>query len=134
MADLKFEPRHNCCAFLDESIPESLPFLQLFQFLRRSRIAFAISATPSIYLNHLTPFSNSATFDCEVVPPVIRATVGNQQVLISEDTIRDVLQFGDSPEDRTIFPIMLVRGCFTRMGYAGDFADSQLRKAKLSHN
>ena len=73
-------------------------------------------------------------YRCDINPPVIIATVADREIRITEQLVRDILHFGDEVNDRTDFPSELIVGCFTRMGYIGEFNDSQLRKTNLSPN
>ncbi|HEY5235956.1 MAG TPA: hypothetical protein VIJ14_07250 [Rhabdochlamydiaceae bacterium] len=129
--DLKNEPRHNTVAFLDANLVEAQTYIDMIQFLRRSRIYFAITADPPIYSNLIEDFWSSAQFHCETDPPCIRATVEGTVVEITEQIVRDVLRFGDVGEERTEFPMFLIRGCFLRMGYNGDINAAMMKKTHL---
>ncbi|HEY5235279.1 MAG TPA: hypothetical protein VIJ14_03800, partial [Rhabdochlamydiaceae bacterium] len=50
---------------------------------------------------------------------------------ITEQIVRDVLRFGDVGEERTEFPMFLIRGCFLRMGYNGDINAAMMKKTHL---
>ena len=94
--DLKHEPRHNTVAFLDGNLVEAQPYQNMIQFLRRSRIYFAITADLPIYFNLVQPFWMSARFHCETEPLSIRATVEGTKIVITEEVVRQVLRFGDN--------------------------------------
>ena len=129
---LKFELRHNICALLDVNIPEAQPYVKLLNFLRQSRISHAITTNFAISYNNIAQFWSTVVYHCDKDPPTILATVAGNEIRITEASIRMVLQFGDNAEDRTEFPLTLINGCFQRMGYIGNFNDSQLRKTNLS--
>ena len=107
-------------------------YQQMLHFLWRSRMFYAITATSAISYNNIAQFWSTAEHHCEIEPPAILATVAGYQIRITEDSIRTVLRFGDRAEYRTEFPLSLINGCFHRMGYVGNFNDSQLRKTNLS--
>ncbi|KAI3744851.1 hypothetical protein L1987_57947 [Smallanthus sonchifolius] len=98
----------------------ALQYREIVDFLNRSRISYAISANPTISRPYLEQFWETAEHDCTVSPNVIRATVDGRAIVISEDTIRRVLQFGDLATDPTSYPDYYVDGCWRhRMGYVG---------------
>ncbi|KAI3815605.1 hypothetical protein L1987_15279 [Smallanthus sonchifolius] len=67
----------------------------------------------------------------DVEPHVLRATVNNTKIAISEDTIRAALTLGGAAEDPISYPNPLIIGCFQRMGYRGCPNDTQSRKGGL---
>lgn len=115
---------------MDANIPEAHDFIDIIQFLRQSRIYYTISAEMPIYFPLINQFWMTAAY--QSTPPRISATVENHQITITEESILEVLQFGDALEDPTLYHLYLLRGCFQRMGYRGSFDDTQLRKTNLS--
>ncbi|KAI3807552.1 hypothetical protein L1987_23482 [Smallanthus sonchifolius] len=67
--------------------------------------------------------------DIDVEPHVLRATVNNTEIAISEETIRAALDLGGNADDPISYPSTLIMGCFQRMGYHGKQNDTQARKA-----
>ncbi|KAI3810791.1 hypothetical protein L1987_20413 [Smallanthus sonchifolius] len=80
--DLLFFKRHNVCVVLNTTDPKNADFIHVLDFLSNSNISFAIS--------HNLPVLDNVEH--------IRATVHNQEVLLSEATIREVLHFNDNHE------------------------------------
>ena len=132
--ELKFEARHNTTALLDPNLPEARPFETMINFLRRSRIYHAVTATCPISYDLIEQFWTTADYRLDLEVPTIVATVATREIQITEELVRQVLRFGDNVQDRVDFPYPLIVGCFERMGYAGAFNDSQLRKTNLSPN
>lgn len=110
---LKFEASHNTCALQDDTLPEAALYLEMIQFLRRSRIHYAITADTPIYHPLTDQFWNTAF---HATPPSIRAIVAGHQIVITEDSIRDVLQFGDVAEDRVEFHLFFYQRLFWKNG------------------
>ncbi|KAL8223075.1 hypothetical protein R6Q57_020474 [Mikania cordata] len=114
MAAYKSVTKHNICAHLDLSTPNTQHYTEIITFLRRSRIFTAISTIHVPYISHLQDFWASADIDCRVEPPVIRGKVLGHDVVISVEHIRRVCGFQDSHDQPTLLDRYLVRGCFMR--------------------
>ena len=130
--ELKFEARHNTIALLDTNLPEARPYVSMINFLRRSRIFHAITATCPISYVLVEQFWKTAEYRLDLEAPTISATVADREIHVTEELVRQTLRFDDSIQDRTDFPYPLIVGCFQRMGYIGAFNDSQLQKINLS--
>lgn len=102
----------------------------MIHFLRRSRIHHAITVSTMVYMNHVTDFWDNAEVNTELDHTRMISTVLGRQIIVTEETIRNVLQFGADGDARMVFPMQLIAGCFQRMGYPGVPPD-QYRKAKL---
>uniref|UniRef100_A0A251T961 Uncharacterized protein n=1 Tax=Helianthus annuus TaxID=4232 RepID=A0A251T961_HELAN len=100
----------------------------------RIRIKKALTDQHKAYRSHIEHFWQNAKFIAD--PPSIQSfvKVGNEdvEVVITEDLIRRVLDFGDRPEDPTGYPARMVKGCFYRMGYTGHVNETNFSK-KLKH-
>ena len=127
-----WDAKHNICAFLDLNSTYSVNFIEMITFLRRSRIFTAITMRTTPYQSIIQSFWDNAEVDCDVDPPVIRSKVKGRPAVISEDDIRNLLQFGDQPNQPFMLDDRLVRGCFQRMRYQGDINQKQYIRAKLS--
>ncbi|KAJ0733465.1 hypothetical protein HanPI659440_Chr11g0408571 [Helianthus annuus] len=110
------------------------PFKPILDFMNRIRIKKALTDQHKAYRSHIERFWQNAKFIAD--PPSIQSfvKVGNEdvEVVITEDLIRRVLDFGDRPEDPTGYPARMVKGCFYRMGYTGHVNETNFSKANLS--
>ncbi|KAI3815830.1 hypothetical protein L1987_15513 [Smallanthus sonchifolius] len=97
----------------------------------RSRLHVALFADPYISLVYIQQFWDTVHQDTDVEPHVLRATVSNTEIAISEETIRVALDLGGNAEDPISYPGTLIMGCFQRMGYRGRQNDTQARKGGL---
>ncbi|KAI3802307.1 hypothetical protein L1987_30437 [Smallanthus sonchifolius] len=127
----RVEYKHNQVALLDPNISEAVKFQGIIGFLNRSRLHVALSADPYISLVYIQQFWDTVHQDTDVEPHVLRATVNNTKIAISEETIRAALDLGGNAEDPLSYPGTLILGCFQRMGYRGKQNDTQARKGGL---
>ncbi|KAI3815377.1 hypothetical protein L1987_15043 [Smallanthus sonchifolius] len=125
----RVEYKHNQVALLDPNLPEAVHYQGIINFLNRSRLHVALSADPYISLVYIQQFWDTVHQDIDVDPHVLRATVNNIEIAISEDSIRAALDLGGNAEDPISYPNTLIMGCFQRMGYRGRQNDTQARKA-----
>ncbi|KAI3802607.1 hypothetical protein L1987_30746 [Smallanthus sonchifolius] len=115
--DLVFVKRHNVCAFLNGNDPKAAEFIPVLNFLANSNISFAISHNLPVFEATIRQFWETAEIITVDNVQHIRATVHGQEVLFSEDTVREVLQLNDNLEAPFDFPIFYVKECFRRMGH-----------------
>ncbi|KAI3821565.1 hypothetical protein L1987_09133 [Smallanthus sonchifolius] len=128
---LHVEYKHNQVALLDPNMPEAVHFQGIINFLNRSRLHVALSADPYISLVYIQQFWDTVHQDTDVEPHVLRATVNNTEIAISEETIRAALDLGGNADDPISYPSTLIMGCFQRMEYRGKQNDTQTRKGGL---
>ncbi|KAI3821473.1 hypothetical protein L1987_09041 [Smallanthus sonchifolius] len=112
-------------------MPEAVHFQGIINFLNRSRLHVALSADPYNSLVYIQQSWDTVHQDIDVEPHVLRATVNNTEIAISEETIRAALDLGGNAEDPISYPNTLIMGCFQRMGYRGRQNDTQARKGGL---
>ncbi|KAI3808054.1 hypothetical protein L1987_23995 [Smallanthus sonchifolius] len=93
MVYLKYDARHNVCAYLD------VTDARIFGFKN---------------------------------PASICATILNQEVRVTEDTIREVLNNGDERRHKINANMDDIIACFNRMGYVGNFKKDLVIKTMLS--
>ncbi|KAK1414839.1 hypothetical protein QVD17_30600 [Tagetes erecta] len=134
MENLKFEPKHNLVACLDESIPETDGYRDMIKFIKRTKYVYAICAKPVIYARLIKSFWRTA----EVVRDengvsVVRGHITRDWVLtVSEEAIREALRI-DEDEVGTIDELTMdeCKTCFVNMGHPHVFPKSQFYRAKL---
>ncbi|KAI3805610.1 hypothetical protein L1987_28141 [Smallanthus sonchifolius] len=129
--DLVFMKRHNVCAFLNSNDPKAAEFIPVLNFLANSNISFAISHNMPVFEATIRQFWETAEIITVDNVQHIRATVHGQEVLFSEETVREVLQLNDNPEAPFDFPIFYVKECFRRMGHPDEFKSGQIIKNSL---
>ncbi|KAL8225974.1 hypothetical protein R6Q57_018531 [Mikania cordata] len=131
MANLAFGDKHNICAYLDHTTKNGKDFRPMIEFLRRSRIYYAISNNCQIYRSLIQSFWESArliTFDDIFV---IEASVLGQVIRISEANVRRVLRFRGESEGMNLIPERCIKGYFLRIKYFGVYSEYSIKKGKL---
>ncbi|KAK1414849.1 hypothetical protein QVD17_30610 [Tagetes erecta] len=134
MENLKFEPKHNLVACLDESIPETEGYRDMIKFIKRTKYVYAICAKPVIYARLIKSFWRTA----EVVRDengvaVVRGNITRDWVLtVSEEAIRHALRI-DEDEVGMMDELTMdeCKSCFVNMGHPPIFPKSQFYRAKL---
>ncbi|XP_071719512.1 uncharacterized protein [Rutidosis leptorrhynchoides] len=123
----------NVLACVDDIGTESQRggFGPIIAFLKRSRIFKAITAECTPYYSHQRTFWEVARVVIENNRPVILSAVNNTIVQISAQTIREDLGFRDDDKMPTSLPVLKVRRCLKRCGYAGDITKA-VKRTKFS--
>ncbi|KAK1411591.1 hypothetical protein QVD17_38145 [Tagetes erecta] len=134
MENLKFEPKHNLVACLDESIPETKGYRDMIKFIKRTKYVYAMCAKPVIYARLIKSFWRTA----EVIRnddgvAVVRGNITRVLVLtVSEEAIRTALRIDDDEiganDELTIAEC---QACFVNMGHPPAFPKSQFYRARL---
>ncbi|KAK1431935.1 hypothetical protein QVD17_08745 [Tagetes erecta] len=134
MNDLKFEPKHNLVACLDESIPEAEGYIDMIRFLRRTKYVYAMCAKPIVYARRIKSFWRTAevlTDDAGV--SVVRGNITRQlQLTVSEESIRTALRIDDD-EIGALDELTTAecQTCFINMGHPPIFPKQQFVRARL---
>ncbi|MFS8018718.1 hypothetical protein Hanom_Chr15g01395311 [Helianthus anomalus] len=95
MANLDFSELHNVCAYLDRS-PTTSQFHDVFTFLERSSISFAIQERPPVFYQHVRSFWDSAELHDGDNVQGISATVSGHEIVITQAMVRDSLRLNDA--------------------------------------
>ncbi|KAI3784450.1 hypothetical protein L1987_43549 [Smallanthus sonchifolius] len=82
-----FAPYHNLTAY-----QKSEGFDDMIDFLCRSKIYFALTVNPTIYIPHMEDFWNTAVYSTEQGIPQIQATIEGKDIIITEATLRKHLK------------------------------------------
>ncbi|KAK1424574.1 hypothetical protein QVD17_19907 [Tagetes erecta] len=134
MENLKFEPKHNLVACLDESLPETEGYRDMIQFIKRTKYVYAICAKPVIYARLIKSFWRSA----EVVRNenggvMVRGHITRDWVLdVTEEAIRQALRIDE--DEVGMMDELTMEECktgFVNMGHPPVFPKSQFYRAKL---
>ncbi|KAI3819601.1 hypothetical protein L1987_13442 [Smallanthus sonchifolius] len=104
----RVEYKHNQVALLDPNMQEAVHFQGIINFLNRSRLHVALSANPYISLVYIQQFWDTVHQDTDVELHVLRATVNNTEIAISEETIRAALDLGGNADDPISYPSTLI--------------------------
>ncbi|KAK1414754.1 hypothetical protein QVD17_30508 [Tagetes erecta] len=134
MENLKFEPKHNLVACLDESLPETEGYRDMIKFIKRTKYVYAICAKPVIYARLIKSFWRTA----EVVrnengDAMVRGHITRDWVLnVTEDAIRQALRIDE--DEVGMLDELTMEECksgFVNMGHPPIFSKSQFYRAKL---
>ncbi|KAJ0540567.1 hypothetical protein HanRHA438_Chr09g0374301 [Helianthus annuus] len=122
------EPRHNMAAYLQPEGKISSEFKGIMEYLHRARINYAITTQHTAYQSQIKEFWNSAVVETVDNQEVVRGSVAEKPVVITENTIRARLQFGDQPEDSTSIDLQCQRGLLMRLRYSDNVLANQINK------
>ncbi|KAK1427854.1 hypothetical protein QVD17_16552 [Tagetes erecta] len=134
MESLKFEPKHNLVACLDESLPETEGYRDMIKFIKRTKYVYAICAKPVIYARLIKSFWRTA----EVVrnengDVMVRGHITRDWVLnVTEEAIRQALRIDE--DEVGMMDELTMEECksgFVNMGHPPIFPKSQFYRAKL---
>src|ERR1044071_3017302 len=113
---LPFENAHNCCAYLGD-IKKHTDFIEIIEFLKRSRVIDAIATPAIIYQDMIQEFWNEAKMDFWECESSLVSKIQRQLVIVSEKDIREALNLQDEKTDPRELSFMEQRKCFLRMKY-----------------
>ncbi|KAK1431858.1 hypothetical protein QVD17_08602 [Tagetes erecta] len=134
METLKFEPKHNLVACLDESLPETEGYRDMIKFIKRTKYVYAICAKPVIYARLIKSFWRTA----EVVrnengDTIVRGHITRDWILnVTEEAIRQALRIDE--DEVGMMDELTMEECksgFVNMGHPPIFPKSQFYRAKL---
>ncbi|KAK1431981.1 hypothetical protein QVD17_08822 [Tagetes erecta] len=134
MENLKFEPKHNLVACLDESIPETEGYRDMIRFIRRTKYVYAMCAKPVIYARLIKSFWRTAeVVTSEDGVTVIRGNITRQlQLTVSEESIRTALRIDDDEiRANDELTIAECQACFINMDHPPIFPKQQFVRARL---
>ncbi|KAK1434378.1 hypothetical protein QVD17_00117 [Tagetes erecta] len=128
MENLKFEPKHNLVACLDESIPETEGYRDMIRFIRRTKYVYAMCAKPVIYARLIKSFWRTT----EVVTDkagvfVVRGNITKElQLTVTEESIRTALRIDEDEAGATDeLTTAECQACFINMGHPPIFPKQQ---------
>ena len=130
-ASLGKNQKHNICAYLDQKMRYANTFGDIIGFLKRSRIAYAVSTDYQAYESNQQDFWTHAEIDSSQLPTLIRSSVKGNPVIVSAECIRRLWKFNDKSSDPTNLDASLIKGCFMRMKYDGKFREVPMVKSNL---
>src|ERR1043165_1784297 len=91
---LTFENAHNCCAYLGE-VKKHTEFIEIIEFLKRSRVIDAIATPTIIYRDMIQEFWTEAKMDFWDCESSVISKIQGKMVIVSEKDIREALNLQD---------------------------------------
>ncbi|KAI3755045.1 hypothetical protein L1987_54838 [Smallanthus sonchifolius] len=92
--DDKLSTYHNLTAYLVKG-KKSEGFDEMIDFVCQSKIHFALTVNPTIYIPHMEDFWNTVIYSIKQGTPQIKATVDGKDITITEATLRKYLKLQD---------------------------------------
>ncbi|KAF5788844.1 hypothetical protein HanRHA438_Chr09g0375411 [Helianthus annuus] len=119
--DVQFDPLHNICCVYDKKLPKMDAFKDILEFMERLPIQKALTNQHNVFRSHIERFWKNAKYDDEnkVITSIVSLDVKDKEIIITEQLVREVLNFPDDENSPTKFPERMVKGCMLRMGYNG---------------
>ncbi|KAI3718137.1 hypothetical protein L6452_18989 [Arctium lappa] len=130
MASMAFIDEHNEIAMLQKP-KQAAGFHQIVDFLKASHIPYALTVSPSIYIEHQRQFWAHATIVTEDGVQMIKTTVCGKPLTVTEEVIRISLRLDDASGITSISNDELF-STLTRMGCGGPLGVFKFLKAKFS--
>ncbi|KAJ0957562.1 hypothetical protein HanPSC8_Chr01g0028721 [Helianthus annuus] len=118
---VQFDPLHNICCVYDEKLPKMEVFKGILEFLKRLPIQKALTNQHNVFKSHIERFLKNAKYDkdSKVITSIVSLNGKDKEIVITEQLVREVLDFPDDENSPTKFPERMVKGCMLRMGYNG---------------
>ncbi|KAI3775701.1 hypothetical protein L1987_45450 [Smallanthus sonchifolius] len=127
--DDKFSPYHNLTTYLTKG-KKSEGFDDMIDFLCRSKIYFALTTNPTIYIPHMEDFWSTAVYSTEQGIPQIKAKVDGKDITILEATLRKHLKLQDEGAAISYSKDEYMR-TFVSIGYTGNQTEYTIEKALM---
>ncbi|KAJ0791514.1 hypothetical protein HanOQP8_Chr01g0006371 [Helianthus annuus] len=109
----------NISCFLGEPPKGHEEFKSMIVGLNSCRLAHALRENPIIGEDWIRDFLNNTTTKKEY--NVIRSMIQNKEILITEQTIREVLLFGDAVDDPVEFEKEKIIPVYEKKSYEGSY-------------
>ncbi|MFS7948735.1 hypothetical protein Hanom_Chr06g00563381 [Helianthus anomalus] len=118
----------------DEKLPKMDAFKGILEFMKRLPIQKALKNQPNVFSSHIECFWENAEYDEEskVITSVVSLNGEDREIVITEQLVREVIDFPDDENSPTKFPERMVKGCMLRMGYSGPLNSANYLKACFS--
>ncbi|KAM0025869.1 hypothetical protein Hdeb2414_s0021g00579741 [Helianthus debilis subsp. tardiflorus] len=131
---VQFDPLHNICCVYDEKLPKMAVFKDILEFMKRLPIQKALTNQHLVFESHIECFWKNATFDEEskTINSIVSLNGQDKPIIITEQLVREVLDFPDGENSPTKFPERMVKGCMLRMAYSGPLNSANSFKENFS--
>ncbi|KAL8205540.1 hypothetical protein R6Q57_009091 [Mikania cordata] len=131
MSQLRFIPDHNIVAFIGDPPAKHAMFQTMVHGLNLSPINYAIREDPRICSSFINDFWNSVKEEKDLKGnKCLIGKVQDESIIISEEIIRQTLQFGDKATHPIEIDRQTIESALVRMGYEGSFPPTE---KKLLH-
>ncbi|MFS7962501.1 hypothetical protein Hanom_Chr08g00727351 [Helianthus anomalus] len=106
-------------------------FKDILEFMKRLPIQKALTNQHRVFRSHIAHFWKNATYDEEsnVITSSVSLNGEDKEIIITEQLVREVLDFPDDENSPTKFPERMFKGCMLRMGYTGPLNNANYLKA-----
>ncbi|KAM0065438.1 hypothetical protein Hdeb2414_s0003g00114761 [Helianthus debilis subsp. tardiflorus] len=120
-SNLQFDPLHNICCVYEKEILKMAEFTGILEFMGRLPIQKALTNQHLIFRSHIDRFWKNATYDEEhkTINSIVSLNDENKPIIITEQLVREVINFPNDENSPTKFPEKIVKECMLRMGYNG---------------
>ncbi|KAJ0592359.1 hypothetical protein HanHA300_Chr03g0084141 [Helianthus annuus] len=109
-------------------------FTSILEFMERLPIQKALTNQHLVSDHTLNVFWENATYDEEhkTINSIVSLNGKDKPIIITEQLIREVIEFPDDENSPTKFPEKMVKGCMLRMGYRGPLNKANYLKVCFS--
>ncbi|KAM0044282.1 hypothetical protein Hdeb2414_s0010g00351361 [Helianthus debilis subsp. tardiflorus] len=106
-------------------------FKDILEFIKRLPIQKALTNQHKVFKSHIAHFWKNVVYDeaNNVINLKVSIDDEDKDIIITEQLVREVLEFPDDENSPTGFPEKMVKGCMLRMGYSGPLNKSNYLKA-----
>ncbi|KAJ0752415.1 hypothetical protein HanPI659440_Chr09g0324081 [Helianthus annuus] len=106
-------------------------FTGILEFIERLPIQKALRNQHLVFRSHIERFWENATYDEEnkTINSIVSLNGQDKPIIITEQLVREVINFPDDENSPTKFPDRMVKGCMSRMGYNGPLNKANYLKA-----
>ncbi|KAJ0765268.1 hypothetical protein HanPI659440_Chr08g0301571 [Helianthus annuus] len=120
-SNVLFDPLQNTCCVYDKEIPKMAGFTGILEFMERLPIQKALTNQHLVFRSHIERFWKNATYDEEnkTINSMVNVNGQDKPIIITEQLVREVINFPDDENSPTKFPERMVKGCMLRLGYNG---------------
>ncbi|KAM0026087.1 hypothetical protein Hdeb2414_s0020g00554081 [Helianthus debilis subsp. tardiflorus] len=131
---VEYDPLHNICCVYDKELPKMAAFKGILELMERLPIQKALTNQHLVFRSHIKYFWENAKYDEEskTITSIVSLEGKDKSIIITEQLVREVLNFPDDENSPTKFPEWMVKGCMLRMGYNGDLNKANYSKACFS--
>ncbi|MFS7929007.1 hypothetical protein Hanom_Chr04g00327521 [Helianthus anomalus] len=108
-------------------------FKDILEFMERLPIQKALADQHLVFKSHIKYFWEKATYDeaNKTINSLVKVKGKDEQIIITEQLVREVMNFPNDENSRMKFPERMVKGCMLRMGYKGDLNKANYLKANF---
>ncbi|MFS7997034.1 hypothetical protein Hanom_Chr12g01136971 [Helianthus anomalus] len=130
-SNVQFDPLHNICCVYDGKIPKLAEFTSILEFVKRLTIHKTLRNQHLVFRSNIERFWEKATYDEEnkMINSIVSLNSQDKPIIITEQLIREVINFPDDENSPTKFPQRMVKGCMSQMGYNGPLNKANYLKA-----